>query len=199
MNNKLNKKITKLINNTKAQKLSSNTLYKGKFINVIEEKYLLPNKKIIIREKTIKNNGKEGVLIIAITKNKKIILVVQNRISDITSIEFPAGYIEPNENVLEASIRELKEETGYISNDIKFLDRYYSSIGTDSQIINIVIALNCQKKFNQELGGHEYINYDEFSFNEVKKLIQEGIILGAGSKLAFYENYDLILKKINNN
>ena len=187
MNKNLRNKINHLINSTKAAYLSSKVLYKGKFINLIEEYYLLPNNILIKREKIIKNNNKEAVIIIAITNEDKYILVSQNRINELTTLEFPSGYVEENESIIAASSRELLEETGYESNNIKILDNYYSQIGIDSSIVNIVVASNCTKITNQNLGRYEYIKYDEFTFEELKELINQNYINGCGNKLAFYE------------
>ena len=187
MNNLLYTKLNNLFSKTKATHISSKTLYNGKFIKLISEKYKLPNNKIIDRERIEKNSNKESVIIISITKENKFILVVQNRINELTSIEFPSGYIEEDESVEEAANRELQEEVGYISNDITILDSYRSSLGIDASIVNIVLAKNCIKISEQNLGENEYINFDEFSYDELCSIVKENYINGCGNKLAFYE------------
>lgn len=187
MNNLLYTKLNNLFSKTKATHISSKTLYNGKFIKLISEKYKLPNNKIIDRERIEKNSNKESVIIIAITKENKFILVVQNRINELTSIEFPSGYIEEDESVEEAANRELQEEVGYISNDITILDSYRSSLGIDASIVNIVLAKKCIKISEQNLGENEYINFDEFSYDELCSIVKENYINGCGNKLAFYE------------
>lgn len=124
MNENLNIKINKLINNTKGVFLSSKCLYKGDFISLIQEKYLLPNNVVMTRERIIKNNNKQAVIVIAITKEGNYILVSQNRINGMTTLEFPSGYVEANESIIDATARELLEETGYTSDDIKQIDSY---------------------------------------------------------------------------
>lgn len=187
MNNLLYTKLNNLFSKTKATHISSKTLYNGKIIKLISEKYKLPNNKIIDRERIEKNSNKESVIIIAITKENKFILVVQNRINELTSIEFPSGYIEEDERLLEAANRELQEEVGYISNDITILDSYRSSLGIDASIVNIVLAKKCIKISEQNLGENEYINFDEFSYDELCSIVKENYINGCGNKLAFYE------------
>ena len=189
MNKELKLKIHNLIKITNAKLISSTSSYNGKFIKIIKERYLLPNNKIIERERIEKNNKKEAVIIIAITENNKYILVVQNRVNNIVSIEFPSGYIEENETIEESAIRELIEETGYISSDIEVIDNYYSQVGIDTSVVNIVIAYNCKKVSEQNLDDGEYINYLEFTFNEVRELINNNYIKSVGNKLAFYELY----------
>lgn len=72
---------------------------------IIVNKLTKPYYKIIIED---------GVIILAITKDKKLILVRQFRPALKTyALEFPAGGIDKNENPLDAAKRELYEETGY--------------------------------------------------------------------------------------
>lgn len=191
MSELLYKKINNLFCETKAEYISSKTLYNGRFIKLISETYKLPNNKFIYRERIEKNNNKEAVIIISITKENNFILVVQNRINELISIEFPSGYVENNEAIEEAANRELLEETGYISNDIVVIDSYCSQLGIDASIVNIVLAKNCIKINEQNLGEHEYINFDEFSFDELCILVKENYLNGCGNKLAFYKLLDI--------
>lgn len=196
MKKSLFEKVEKLKNSVKGVLVEKRILYNGNFINLFSEKYEFPNKKIIHRECINKNNNKESVIIIAITKDNKFLLICQNRINNIVSLEFPAGYIEEGENISEASIRELEEETGYTSSDIVLLDSYNASLGIDSSVVNIVIANDCRKTKNQSLGDNEYISFDTFTFEELRALINEKIITGGGNRLAFFE-YKNLLSKFN--
>ena len=186
MNSELENKVNYLYNSVKADHISTKELYHGHFIDLIEEKYLLPNNKIIKQERIIKNMRKEAVIVIAITSDNKYILVAQNRIDNKVSLEFPSGYIEDGETYIEGAVRELLEETGYVSDSIYHLDSYYSQLGIDSSITHVVVADNCIKQHNQNLSHHEYINYMEFSFEELVELINENVINSVGNKLAFY-------------
>ena len=184
---KVKEKIETLIKKTQAKFLEEKNIYKGKFITLKEEKYRLPNNKILIRESIQRNNKKEAVIIISITKNNKIILVVQNRPNQVTSVEFPSVYIEENETIEEAANRELKEETGYSSDKITILDNYYSTPGIENSIVHIALLENCKKISSQELGEDEYINYGIFTYKELEYLIKQNYIKGCGNKLAYYE------------
>lgn len=195
MNDKLNEKVNYLYDSVKAKHIDTKELYHGHFIDLIEEKYLLPNNKIIKRERIIKNMRKEAVIVIAITIDNKYILVAQNRVNNKVSLEFPSGYIEDGETYIEGAVRELLEETGYVSDSVNYLDSYYSQLGIDSSITHVVVANNCIKQHNQNLSPNEYINYMEFSFEELSELINENIINSVGNKLAFYELLYLNSKK----
>ena len=187
MKNELENRIKSLIKDTKAEQINVKEVYKGKFITILEENYRLPNGNIIQRERIRKNNGKEAVIIVGRTSEDKYLLVVQNRINGIVSVEFPAGYIEEGEDVLVAAKRELLEETGYTSDDLYLLDTYRSSLGIDGSVINIVVANNVSLVSEQNLDESEYINYDLFTLDEIGELINNHYINGAGNRLAYFE------------
>ena len=186
-------KIKDLYYKTKADVLDSKTLYQGKFIRLNEETYKLPNGRIITKERIIKNNNKEAVIIITETVNNTFLLVSQNRINGVT-LEFPSGYIEEDENVFDAGLRELNEETGYTADDIVFIDSYYSTPGIDSAKVSIVLVKNATKTNEQHLDNDEFINYDEFTFDELQELFNNNYITGVGNKLAYFYLLEIIRK-----
>ncbi len=195
MSDELKNKVNYLYNSVKAKHINTRKLYHGRFIDLIEEEYLLPNNKTIKKERIIKNGYKQAVIVIAITCDNKYLLVAQNRIDNIVSLEFPSGYIEYGEAYIKGAIRELLEETGYVSNSVQHLDSYYSQLGIDSSITHIVVAKDCIKQNNQNLSPNEYINYMEFTFKELDELISKNVIKSVGNKLAFYKLLYLNSKK----
>lgn len=63
-----------------------------------------------------------GVMILALTEDKKIILIKQYRPSiNSYTLELPAGQIDKNESPREAALREFYEETGYKCKKFNFL------------------------------------------------------------------------------
>lgn len=191
MENNLSKKINGLTKNTKAKFLSEETVYEDSFLKLIKETYLLPNEKVITRDRVIKNQNKEAVIMIAETVENKYLIVIQNRIDQITSIEFPAGYIEEKESIEEAAQRELLEETGYLAQSIKVIDHYYAQLGIDSGIVNIVFMEGCIKVGNQSLGETEYINCTELTLEELEELFKNHTINSVGCRLAFLDLINL--------
>lgn len=189
-------KINNLYKAVKGKFIKKELLYSGNFLSVLRETYKLPNKKIVKKEKVIKNDGKNSVIVIAITKDKKYIITFQNRIKDTTIAEFPAGYIENNEEPIEAAKRELLEETGYITDDLFIVDEAYTSPGIDNSITYIVIANNCSKTNKKSSNGTELVNYGLFTEFELNYLIIKNIMNGAMNKLAYY---NLINNTINFN
>ena len=177
-------KITNIYEKVKGKLTKEEILYSGDFINLIKEVYSLPNNKIITREKIVKNGGKDSVIIVATDSNGNYILTFQTRINDKIIAEFPSGYIEDGKDVIEAAKRELKEETGYVSDNVTILDNSYYSVGIDNSVCCIVRMKNCVKAFN--VNPNENLTYGIFTEEELKYLLNNNIMCGSLNKLAYY-------------
>ena len=179
-------KIHKIYNKVKGNLLRTETLYSGEFLQVLREIYAFPDKRMVSKEKVLKNNGKNSVIVIALTSDDEYIITFQNRINNSVLAEFPSGYIENNEDVIDASKRELMEETGFESDDLFILDEVFSSPGIDNSKTYIVVANNCIKYSEVSRDGTELVDYGLFTYDELKYMIQNNIMNGAINKLAFY-------------
>lgn len=190
------KRINELYQRVKGTIVNEETLFQGNFLKIKQETYKLPNNSVVKKEKVVKNNGKDSVIVIAITKDFKYIITIQNRINNKLIAEFPSGYIEDNENPLDAAKRELQEETSYKTDSFILLDEAYTSPGIDNSKTYIVLANNCIKTDELYIGGTELVDYELFTEKELKYLIYKNIMNGAMNKLAYY---NLITNTINCN
>jgi len=192
-------RINKLYKKVKGEFIKKEILYNGKFLSILRETYKLPNDNIVQKEKVLKNNGKNSVIIIAINQENQHIITFQNRINNQLIAEFPSGYIEPNETPLEAAKRELQEETGYVTDDLLIIDETYTSPGIDNSITYIVIANNCFKYNKTMVYSTELVHHGLFSESELNYLINKNIMNGSMNKLAYYNlinKYNITSKKI---
>jgi ADP-ribose pyrophosphatase len=123
--------------------LSSKSIYKGKIINLRVDKVILPNGKKATRE-IIEHYGAVAILPL-IGKNKFLLVKQFRKPIEKTLLEIPAGRIEKGENIKRCAKRELKEETGYKTNDLKKLASVYLAPGYSSEIIHIFLAKNLKK------------------------------------------------------
>lgn len=124
-------------------------------------------------------DGNDFVVIVGTTTEGKIVMVEQYRhgIREIVE-EFPAGLAEQGEEMIESAKRELKEETGYIAEDIVFEKMLYSASAISNKKGYIFFARNMVETGFQELGHTEYINVKQVTFDELQKMVDEGIING---------------------
>jgi ADP-ribose pyrophosphatase len=157
------------------------------FLSSIACECKLNNGKIIIREKLLKGKGDgSAAIIFPLTIDHNVILVVEPRVftKETVGVGFPAGYIEAGEDPIIGAERELREECGYVPREMVHLDSYYQDEGCSSAYNSIYLALDCEKKFNQNLDRDEYIRYFECTFDEAIELEQMGYIKTASGKLA---------------
>ena len=103
--------------------MKSERIYEGKILNLRVDTVELPDKKYSKRE-IVEHPG--AVAIIAITKDKKLVMVKQYRkaVEDFLW-EIPAGKLEVNEEPKETAIRELREETGYEAKKLSYITEFY--------------------------------------------------------------------------
>lgn len=158
----------------------------SRFLKVERYNCEINNGKTIVREKLLKGNGNgSAVTICPITNKNTVILTVQPRVftKSTIGIDFPAGYVEPNEEYVDAAVRELQEETGYRSNHLVEVVSYYQDDGVSGAYNRGFVALNCKKVSDQMLDPGEFIRYFECNIDELFELYEKGYIQGGGSQL----------------
>ncbi|HEX7338863.1 MAG TPA: NUDIX hydrolase [Rhodanobacteraceae bacterium] len=98
-----------------------------------------------------RNNPGGAVIIIAVTPEDKIVFVEQFRVPILErTIEMPAGLVgdladHDDESALLAARRELEEETGYTSDDIRFLHAGPSSAGMSTEMMTFARARDLRR------------------------------------------------------
>jgi len=115
----------------------------------------------------------DTVMIIPVTLEGKIIILEQQQPGREMFLSTAAGRIDQGEGPLAAAKRELKEETGYVSDHWQFWYGYQPVTKIDWAIY-VFIAKNCQLVAEQELDGAEKIKVREVSFDEFVDLVSSG-------------------------
>lgn len=158
------------------KKISSELIYKGAILNVRRDK-VTAVKGEAYRE-IIEHNG--AVAMVAITDEGKIVMVKQFRYAcGKVILEIPAGKIDRNESSPAlAAVRELKEETGYTAENVKFLGKINTSVGYSQEVIYIY-AMTGLTAGEQRLDEDEALDVIEYSFDEIYDMAAEGNIIDA--------------------
>lgn len=159
---------------------------KNKFLQSETYSFKLNNGIIIPREKLIKGS-KDGsaAIIMPVLPNNEVLTIIEPRVfTHLTvGVGFPASYIENGEDKTVGALRELREETGFVPKEMIELDSFYQDEGCSSALNHIFLALDCEKKFEQELDKDEIVRYMMFNYEELFELENLGYIRGCNSKL----------------
>ncbi len=127
-------------NKLSEQKISSEVIYEGVIFNVEKQRVILPNGNEAVRDIVVNPNASA---IVAIDNNNNVIMVKQYRTSNNRiMLEIPAGKLDKGEKPIECAKRELREETGYIPENINFLFSPMVSPGFSTEHIHIFMATN---------------------------------------------------------
>ena len=186
MRKELKNKINELIEKYKTIDLEEiETRYN--FISVKSYKVKINDGNVFYRDKFIKNNGLgSSSSILPILENGNIVLAVEPRVFTKTTVEIsmPGGYIDEGETSIECARRELEEETGLISDDIKKVSEYYIDLGNSDHISNIFIAYNCKKIGNTKFDDDEFVELIEVTKDELYEMIDSGMIKNSSTIIA---------------
>ena len=119
-------------------RLRSEMVYSGNFLQVQRDEVRLPDGKTATRE-FIRHPG--AVVILPVFEDGTVLLERQYRhpVGQIV-IEFPAGKIDPGEDILACAQRELQEETGYSASDWQFLCTVHNALGYSDERLEFFIA-----------------------------------------------------------
>ncbi len=165
--------------------LSTEQIFTGKIISVQVDEVELPDGKLAKRE-LVKHPG--AVAIIALTEDKKIVLVEQYRKPlERTMLEIPAGKIEPGEEPKLTAIRELEEETGYRARSFEYLQTFSTSPGFADEIIHLYVAKELEKVEQPAVGDEdEFIEVLEVTVEEAEEFIANERIYDAKTVAAVW-------------
>ncbi len=117
--------------------LSSQRIYEGRILNLRVDTVTTING--TSQREIIEHKG--GAVIVAVTPEKKIVLVRQYRKAIEGAIwEVPAGKIEEGDVFFTSAVRELEEETGYKAGKLELLTKMLPTVGYASEELYIYLA-----------------------------------------------------------
>lgn len=169
------------------EEISTEHIVQDEWIDFRRSAYRFPDGSVF--EPYYSYSRRDYVVIAASDEAGNYLCVRQYRqgIREVTT-EFPAGGIERTdgreygtgdaaaaaEDALEAAKRELREETGYISDDWKHLLTVPSNATLADNYAYIFMAENCRKSGEQNLDETEFLNVRTYSPAQIEELISSG-------------------------
>ncbi|GAB1540644.1 NUDIX hydrolase [Scytonema sp. NUACC21] len=164
--------------------LDSTMVLNHSWCKVRQDRLELPNGKII--DDYFVSIKPEVALVLPITSSREIVFVRQYRhaVGDFF-IELPAGSFDPTQESAEtAAMRELQEETGYITQKLQKISTLYDKPSKDTNQIHLFLAENAVKVGEQKLDITEEIEVLLIPVESVREKILQGEISVAGTVAA---------------
>ena len=168
--------------------LSEERLYEGRIINLKKQKVTV--KSGTSYREIVEHSG--GAVIIAVTDEKKMVMIRQFRKpADKVMFEVPAGKIDPGEDPMEAAVRELREETGYTASSVKYLCRFYTSVGFSEEVLYLYLMEGLTAG-ETDFDENEAIDMEEWSIEDLHDMVMRGEIDDAKTIIAIQYARELV-------
>lgn len=160
----------------------SETVYDSRFLTLRKDFFARQDGHTFFREVVLHD---EAAVIVPRLDDNRFILVRQFRHAINQVIyEFPAGMIDPNEDVLVAAKRELAEETGYRGRQWQTLNSVYPAPGFCNELLHFFLAEDLYLG-DMHLDEDEVLEPVIFSGSELEAMIKSGEIMDAKTIMAY--------------
>lgn len=161
--------------------LRSQLVFNHRWCKVRQDAVQLPNGAIV--DDYFLNVRPDIVLVLPITIDREIVFVRQYRhgVQEIL-LELPAGTCDVSqESPMNAAIRELREETGYLATELTPLGVMYDNPVKDTNRVHLFLAEGLQQRVAQNLDVTEEIEVVLIPQEQVRERIATGEICVAGT------------------
>ena len=126
------------MNTDPERQLSSRSVFEGRVVSLRVDEVLLPGGGTSTREII---DHRPAVVIVPIDESGNLLLVRQYRYAvGETLLEAPAGVVEEGEDPDETAQRELQEEVGRISGDLRKLGEFWATPGFCNELMHAYVA-----------------------------------------------------------
>ncbi|UJF31207.1 NUDIX hydrolase [Paenibacillus hexagrammi] len=157
-------------------------IFTGKIISLQVDHVELPNGEVATRE-IVKHPG--AVAVLALLDDKMIVVEQYRKPLEKSQVEIPAGKLDAGEDPLHAALRELEEETGYKSDQIRHISSFYTSPGFADELLHLYVVENLVKG-EARPDEDEFLECEAITLEEAQQYIREQRISDAKTIMAVY-------------
>lgn len=170
--------------------VKSEIVFKGKVFDVQVDEIEYTSGNNAIREVALHYGG---AVVVPIKSDGKVVTVKQFRYPFQKWLtELPAGKLNKDEDPRHCAVRELEEETGYKTTDVRKLGVIATTPGFCTELLHIYLAENLSPGAHKREEGEFGMEILELSFGEIETKIMNGEIYDAKSISGIYMAQNLI-------
>ena len=161
------------------KRLSRETLYRGKIIDLLVDRVEYPSGNQTVREVA---HHPGGATVLPLLNDGRVLLVDQLRYPlEKHILELPAGKLFPGEDPAACAARELEEETGWIAGSLEKLCSFYTSPGFCDEELHIFLGrdLRLSPDGHKREEGEFTMSIHMIPFQEALAMVKSGAIKDA--------------------
>lgn len=164
--------------------LASELIFAGKLLQIHRDRVRLPDGSSGLREYVCHPGA---VVIIPVLSDRRLLFERQYRYPLRREfLELPAGKLDPGEDILDAAVRELREETGYRAERWRHLGVMHPCIGYSDERIEIFLAQDLVELGAPQLDQGEFLSCEPLSLVAARDAVLSGAITDAKTITALY-------------
>ncbi len=162
--------------------LEKEPIYHGKYLSAERHTILLPDGKKATREIII---PPDAAAVLPIDEKGNVYLVRQYRTAIAqTTLEIPAGILDPDEKPLDTAGRECAEEIGMAPKRLDFMFRYYHSVGFSTGQIAVFLGRELVSQNDHHPDAGEFLEVVVLPFDTLYQKAIAGEIVDSKTLLA---------------
>lgn len=174
------------------KKLNSKQVFDGVVVKLFVDEVELPNGKKSVRE-IVRHPG--AVCVIPIDENENVIMIKQFRYPFAEVLyEIPAGKLEPNEDPLDAVIRELEEESGVNAKNVEYIGTMYTTVAILDEKIHMYLATDLTYK-NAHPDDGEFLEVEKIPLKTLVEMVMDGKIPDSKTQIAILKAEKILAER----
>ena len=161
--------------------IESERIYEGRILNLRRDKVTTVTGSSY--REIVEHNG--AVAMVVLTDEGNIIMERQYRYACKRAVlEIPAGKIDKGEtNPQAAAERELKEETGYTAGKVRYLCKFYPSVGFSEEVLYLYLCTDLTEG-ETDFDDNEALDIEKWDIDELHEMVMRGEIDDAKTLIA---------------